>query len=272
MEEYLFHYTNIETLALILKNHTIRFNSLDKMDDLQENETADIRNVGQFCYISSWTGNIEENIPMWNMYTSIFSGIRIRMKKMPFRAQENRVSDIEKVIKQKVNDESGGHPFKSLIPVAEMFKRGFISHDAISGKILYKVEYTSDKEKLYPKLVTYGDGDFNIALGKLGKFKNVHWTFQNEWRYILTCLPLDINQVPDKVSYDAQMMVNKILKGLEKQPFPFYDLYIDDNAFKDMEITLSPKISLGNREIVKLLVEKYNPSAKIRESELVGLL
>ena len=30
--KYLYHYTNIETLALILKNRTIRFNSLDRMD------------------------------------------------------------------------------------------------------------------------------------------------------------------------------------------------------------------------------------------------
>lgn len=51
--EYLYHYTNIETLALILRNQTIRFNSLDKMDDLQEQQTADIKNIGQFCYISS---------------------------------------------------------------------------------------------------------------------------------------------------------------------------------------------------------------------------
>ena len=35
-KEYLYHYTNIETLALILQNHTFRFNSLNKMDDLQE--------------------------------------------------------------------------------------------------------------------------------------------------------------------------------------------------------------------------------------------
>jgi len=51
--EYLYHYTSLETLALILKNRTIRFNSLDKMDDLQEKETADIKNIGQFFYISS---------------------------------------------------------------------------------------------------------------------------------------------------------------------------------------------------------------------------
>ena len=30
------HYTNLESLAMILKNRTIRFNRLDKVDDLEE--------------------------------------------------------------------------------------------------------------------------------------------------------------------------------------------------------------------------------------------
>ena len=68
--EYLYHYTNIESLALILKNRTIRFNSLDRMDDLQEKESADVKNIGQFCFITSWTSENTESIPMWNMYAS----------------------------------------------------------------------------------------------------------------------------------------------------------------------------------------------------------
>ena len=51
MPEELYHYTNIESLALILKNRTIRFNSLDKMDDLQETMTADVENAGRFTYL-----------------------------------------------------------------------------------------------------------------------------------------------------------------------------------------------------------------------------
>ena len=51
--DFLYHYTSIETLALILSNRTFRLNSLDQMDDLQEKETSDIKNIGQFCYISS---------------------------------------------------------------------------------------------------------------------------------------------------------------------------------------------------------------------------
>ncbi len=37
------HYTNIENLALILKNKTIRFNRLDKVDDLEEGESRIFR-------------------------------------------------------------------------------------------------------------------------------------------------------------------------------------------------------------------------------------
>lgn len=34
--EYLYRYTSIESLALMLKSKTMRLNPLDKMDDLQE--------------------------------------------------------------------------------------------------------------------------------------------------------------------------------------------------------------------------------------------
>ena len=110
---YLYHYTNIETLALILQNHTFRFNSLDKMDDLQEQETADFKNVGLFCYISSWTDDVDESIPMWNMYTSINSGVRIKLKKHPFKFHENTADELRQVINAPVTDNTNGTPLKS---------------------------------------------------------------------------------------------------------------------------------------------------------------
>lgn len=39
MGDYLYHYTNMETLKLILKNKIFRLSSLNKMDDLEEGET-----------------------------------------------------------------------------------------------------------------------------------------------------------------------------------------------------------------------------------------
>ena len=136
--EYLYHYTNIETLALILKNRTIRFNSLDKMDDLQEQQTADIKNIGQFCYISSWTEDDTESIPMWNMYASLNLGVRIKLRKNPFKIYNNTAEALSKVINAPVTDESNGKPLQSIIPITEMFAKGFISIQAMTKDLLKK--------------------------------------------------------------------------------------------------------------------------------------
>lgn len=270
--EYLYHYTNIETLALILKNRTIRFNSLNKMDDLQEQQTADLKNIGQFCYISSWTEDSTESIPMWNMYASLNLGVRIKLRKNPFKVYNNTAESLSKAIVAPVNDESVGKPLQSIIPIAEMFSKGFFSIQAMTKEFLNKVEYTDDKEKLYPHLLRQEGDGFSIALGELGKYKNLHWQFQNEWRYILTILPLNLNQPVEASFNNFQLIANKMRLGLEKQPFPYYDLYLSDEAFDEMEITLSPRISAGSKIIVENLVEKYNPSAIINESTLVGLI
>ena len=55
--DYLYHYTSIETLALILANHTFRLTSLDQMDDLQEklyenNRVIQIRQKDRFLPIA----------------------------------------------------------------------------------------------------------------------------------------------------------------------------------------------------------------------------
>ena len=270
--EYLYHYTSIETLALILKYHTIRFNSLDKMDDLQEQQTADIKNIGQFCYISSWTDDPAESIPMWNMYASLNLGVRIKLRKNPFKVYGNTAEDLSKVVKAPITDNSHGKPLQTVIPLTEMFSKGFISIQAMNKHLLCKVEYTDDTNKLYPRILKEEGGSFSLALGELGKYKNLHWKFQSEWRYILNILPLDLNQPVEKSMLESQIMANKMKLGLEKQPFPYYDMYISDEAFEDMEVTLSPRISGGSKIIVQSLVEKYNPSAKLTKSSLVGLI
>lgn len=240
------------------------------MDDLQEQKTADVQNVGQFCYISSWTDDNTESIPMWNMYASLNQGVRIRIRKNPFKRYNNTVEELSNIIS--INDNSKGNLWSSIIPLKEIFFKGFFSVQAMTGDLLFKVEYTNDTEKLYPSILREEGDQFTIALGELGKYKNSHWSFQREWRYILQILPLNLNQPVESSVYDFQIIANRIRMGLEKQPFPFYDMSISDEAFNDMEITLSPQISSGSKVIVENLVEKYNSSAVIIESKLLGLI
>lgn len=270
--KYLYHYTNIETLALILKNRTIRFNSLDKMDDLQEQQTADINNIGQFCYISSWTDDSEESIPMWNMYASLNQGVRIKLRKNPFKTYKNYAKDLEKFQFITTSESDDSLPIYTNIPLVEMFDKGFYTAQIMKDDLLYKVEYTSDKNKLYPRILNDNAESFTLEIGLLGKYKNIHWKFQNEWRYILNIVPLNLNQPVAKSIQDFLLIANKMRLGLEKQPFPYYDMTISDEAFNEMEITLSPAISNGNRVIVENLIEKYNHSAKLEDSCLLGLI
>lgn len=269
---YLYHYTNVETLALILKNHTIRLNSLDKMDDKQEQMTADLKNIGQFIYISSWTDEAKESIPMWNQYASIDQGVRIKLRKNPFKIYDNTVKSLSKVCKLPVIGDDSGSPLKSIIPLEEIFLNGFFSQQALSMELLYQIVYTDDKDKLYPKIVRIDETNFHIATGILGKYKSTYWKFQKEWRYILRIIPLDINQGPDQIAREFQLVTNRILRGIEKQPFSYYDMVIADDAFSEMEITLAPKVSAGTRVIVEQLVSSFNPNATVKDSDLLGLI
>lgn len=85
----IYHYTTTETLALILRNRTIRFNRLDKVDDLEESDvvSAGVK-LGRYAFISCWTETEEESIPLWKMYTNGSSGVRISFEFEPFEDYE----------------------------------------------------------------------------------------------------------------------------------------------------------------------------------------
>ena len=53
--KYLYHYTSLQSLALILQSHKIRFNPLSNMDDLQEKRAKESKDYGRFFFVSSWT-------------------------------------------------------------------------------------------------------------------------------------------------------------------------------------------------------------------------
>lgn len=84
-KDFLYHYTSIETLALILKNKTICFNNLLNVDDLEEVNTQDMGNFGKYINVSCWTEDREESIPLWNLYTPNMKGVRIGLSKFPFK-------------------------------------------------------------------------------------------------------------------------------------------------------------------------------------------
>ncbi len=82
-----YHYTNIETLGLILKNRTIRFNRLDHVDDVDEyihgSGPYDTK-LGLYTFVSCWTKDREKNPDLWKRYGDGFRGVRIGLEEKLF--------------------------------------------------------------------------------------------------------------------------------------------------------------------------------------------
>ena len=269
--EYLYHYTSIEKLALILKNRTIRLNPLDKMDDLQEQKTADVENIGKFVFISSWTDDTDESIPMWKMYTDPLSGVRIKLRKNPFIKHGTVAKNLAEATGLKLMaDTAPDAELPTFLDFASLADLGAFSAQAYGGDILVKVSYTDDLEKLEPRIVKIGNGNVEIDLGDLGRYKNTHWAFQNEWRYIMIFMSMNFKVGVEAMTSLFSQSIVKMTQGKEPPPFRFFDLDIDPQCFEEMEITCSPQMSIGNRVLLESLVEKFNPKAKIVDSDLLG--
>lgn len=273
---YLYHYTNIDSLALILKNQTIRFNPLNKMDDMLDGQSNDVINAKKLCYISSWTSNKEEDIGLWKTYTSLNCGVRIGLCKSPFRTYTYNNCDLKNYDESKIAylkrmlQISNSENLRLYVPFNKLFSENYFIANYNGGPEVIKVEYTNDESKLKPTLIDKNNGEYTIHFPKIGVYKQLYWKQQNEYRYRVFIYPLMYYLNDKEIQKEIQNFTQKIINDEIESPVKYYDFEIDENAFKNMEILLSPTISLGYKEIVRCIVDTYNPTAKIEQSCLNG--
>lgn len=266
----LYHYASLDTLALILHNRTIRFSRLDKADDPQEQRSADSQNLGKMKLVSCWTSSDEESIPMWREYAGAECGVRIQMKSHPFRRYSVSTESLNKLSSEAVLNALGGSFDGLHLPLEEFWDKDyFFFETARNINMLHKVEYTNDESLLFPKVIsTFGNGGVEAKILALGVHKAAAWSYQQEWRYILSAVPIGIASVSnvriDRVQRANDIILDKCNPGIP----PYYDLVISDEAFSSMKIVSSPKMTNGNRVILDALVEKYAPGIEVAESSI----
>lgn len=268
--EYLYHYTSVETLLLILKNKTIAFNSLQNVDDLEECESQDIQQIGKVCYVSCWTNESTESIPMWSMYTPDMQGVRIKLKVFPF---------------EKYNFKKGEYHFLEDCETYINYEKIYNDDKttlAASQPDLIKVEYTNDEKLIYPKIKLIKDEMIKLVDGKIkktktisysfkniGKYKRKNWEFQKEYRYIINMSLWSMKELEKCKSYEEQQkLVDRLEDKKYQAPYKLFFLNLTDEALSEIEILLGPKINESQKEMVNLILNKYCPNAKILMSKL----
>ena len=67
---------------------------------------------------------------------------------------------------------------------------------------------------------------------------------------------------------DQSKLIDRIEDDKYKAPYNLFFLELTQDALNDIEIIIGPKATDAQEEIVKLMVEKYCPNAKIIKSQL----
>ena len=254
----LFHYTSIETLALILKNRTIKLNSLYNVDDKTEGITKENLRLQKYYFVSCWTNLKEESIPFWKMYTPDMHGVRIALPKYPF-------------VFHKIDYK----PKNLVIDYDWSFlkEEDFVNNEFLvvpNNKILEKVEYTNDNALLYPEVLKKRNNGFNLQLSVLGKYKTFDWKFQSEFRYIVRTIPGGGIITFDIPHWNMADSVYQAIISEKQMSKDCLFLDIREDAFEKMEILIGPKANQAEEIIINSLAEKYNPRAIINRSKLYG--
>ncbi len=274
--EYLYHYTSLDTLALILSNKTICFNNLLYVDDMEEAKTQDMGLFGRFVYVSCWTVDSEESIPLWNMYTPDMHGVRIRLFKNPFK---------------KYSYKKGDFHLSQDVDTYINLKKFYLENKASvvpSNPQLIKVEYTDKYHKLVPKIKTESypgsvndflqakrledleEKNINVLYSHkdLGRYKRKNWEFQKEWRYIISLTPIGLQERFHSDFEYQQELIRRIEDKDFEPPYEKIFLDLDETFLENVEIVFGPKMSEAEKIMAKALIKYFCPNCTYRESFL----
>lgn len=257
----IYHYTSIETLALILANKTIRFNRLDKVDDLEESEygisDANIK-IGQYNFVSCWTKDDIENITLWGLYTQ-YKGVRISLDEDMFVT----------------------YPSLGRADIKSYFKDFELGSDYMTTCVnneakLIDVEYVKDLKAInleigkYQEDIGTGKSSLNYS-NKYGVYKREQWSFQKESRFKIHVLPITPNLQEEKeepfiVLSKAMSSIGDRMLQRKSISINHIDIPLKDEVFKEMEIMLGPQTTQADRIIVESLIHMFQVNSEVKNS------
>jgi hypothetical protein len=248
----LYHYTNLDSLELILKHKTIRFSSLAQVNDSYEGETQDIGNLGRYIFVSCWTSNAVENLRLWEMYGNNHHGVRIGLEFPIFDLfyDENNYPSLVPHIPEEILD-------YTLMPTE-------------NNKLVNKIQYTDDPQDVRPKTLYefWNQGIFDF--GKLGKWKSKNWIKEEESRFIIYSLPIKWDNNP---SINGRHLIGTAIQSMKnnkKIPITFIDLNIQKSTFQKMQIIKGAQMTNEEETKLKQIVNQYNTNTIITNSSVLN--
>lgn len=273
----IYHYTSIESLALILKTGKLRFTRLDGVDDVKEAQAHAGINFGKFFFVSCWTTQSEESIPQWSMYSREMQGIRLELPAYPFTSEPLRPEPGWGGIEWQ-GEVRSPLPFSSLWGPSYFVVPMFLNREQFGGH----VEYVSNVSETYARSIQrqmQPGGGVNLkieGLPLLPRRKSSDWAFQKEYRFSLFVLPsLRVPPTgPMSLQFFAaigQHMSDSFINNIDPG-ITHIDVPLSDEAVRSLVVRTGPLSTAGARLCVEALLAQYAPHARIEQSSLHGAI
>lgn len=259
------HYTSIETLELILKNRTIRFNRLDNVNrtdranDANESLSSNYKTAQSMVFASCWTAAELESDLHWNRYAGGYQGVRITMPTLMFNGRHNN----HKVTHDDRHYEITVDPVNRNGCLYQIERRGKqvmgLAGSGVSGPT--KINYVSAEDAIQCNVIQRQDGTM-YDLRSLGTVKLKEWECESEYRFrILSAFGYSKDDSGEKwmspSAFEDSPVVTESI-----------DVPLDPSALEEMEIMLGPKSTENDLRRVEQLCKEYAAKAVICRSNV----
>lgn len=271
----IYHYTSIDTLALILLNKTIRFNRLDQVDDKEESEfgsgDSEVK-IGKYIFVSCWTKDPEENPILWKYINEKVGGrnaVRIALDEDMFPTYPIFAG-----------------MYNSFFPHDFEKDGDCYFHKPANIIHLHDIQYVNDNKARIKELMKEGHDLVKLKIKELGIYKNKEkWEKQKESRFRLIAFPTTERfestnlEIGEKNVNFALSLMESVLPLIRKN-FPisitYKDIPIKSKVLDSIEVTMGPETNdLDKTKVRRVLyscpIYRYFSKRRILDSSIKDL-
>ena len=241
------HYTSADVLKKIITDKVMKFNRIDKVNDVLESEQFGYDDLSHLVYVSCFSYDEYESVPMWMIYGHNEYSVRLTLELNENDFSKNFIDDQGIII----------NPTDNEIISIKRRNRPICDWlcDYKTKDILYSRQEI-DNNPIRIKVKSSGDHNREIYnLTVMGSMKSEEWSFEKETR-VIACL----RNTTTENEFDVERR-----NGLDIPDIDYLLVPIKFDKLKSITVTFSPWMNVSTKTDIKLFMEKMS------RTELAGV-